>query len=106
MYVILKILKLLVQPLRKVTSYQIKFAVNMALDHIDPEDVDIGECVQKVLDYVTMKNRLDGHVHDGLAAIGLERIEVQDGGLMFIGNKPKGLKVAKEDQMVDGLEGQ
>ena len=40
-----------------------------------------------MLDYVTLKNRLEGNVHPGLAAIGLERIEVGDDGLMFIGKK-------------------
>ena len=84
-YVILKILKLLVQPLRKVTSYEIKFAVNMALLNMNPKEEDIGKCVRKVLAYVTMKNRLEGSVHPGLAAIGLERIEVEDDGLMFVG---------------------
>ena len=84
-YVILKILKLLVRPMRKVTSYEIKFAVNMALVNMNPKEEDIGKCVRKVLDYVTMKNRLEGSVHPGLAAIGLERIEVEDDGLVFIG---------------------
>ena len=38
---------------------------------------------------VTMKNKLEGHVHvhDGLAAIGLKRIEVEDDGLVFIGKE-------------------
>ena len=87
MYVILKILKLLVRPLRKVTSYEIKFAVNQALLMIEPKKEDIGKCVKKVLDYVTMKKRLEGTVHPGLAAIGLERIKVGDDGLVFIGKK-------------------
>ena len=85
MYVILKILKLLVQPLRKVTSYEIKFAVNMALLNMNPKEEDIGKCVKKVLDHVTMKKRLEGTVHPGLAAIGLERIEVEDDELVFVG---------------------
>ena len=84
-YVILKILKLLVQPLRKVTSYEIKFGVNQALMNMNPKKEEIWKCVKKVLDYVTMKNRLEGNVHPGLAAIGLERIEVGDDGLVFIG---------------------
>ena len=92
-YVILKILKLLVQPLRKVTSYEIKFAVNQALLMIEPKKEDIGKCVKKVLDYVTMKSRLEGKVHDGLAAIGLERIEVEDDELVFVG---KGLEYGPE----------
>ena len=87
-YVILKILKLLVQPLRKVTSYEVKFGVDRALVNMFPKKKEeIGKCVKKVLDYVTMKNRLEGHVHPGLAAIGLERIEVGDDGLVFIGKK-------------------
>ena len=84
-YVILKILKLLVQPLRKVTSYEIKFGVNQALMNMNPKKEEIWKCVKKVLDYVTMRNRLEGNVHPGLAAIGLERIEVEDDGLMFVG---------------------
>ena len=86
-YVILKILKLLVQPLRKVTSYEIKFGVNQALMNMNPKKEEIWKCVKKVLDYVTMRNRLEGNVHPGLAAIGLERIEVGDDGLVFIGKK-------------------
>ena len=86
-YVIMKILKLLVKPKRKITSYQIKFAVNQTLLNMDLKKEDIGKCVQKVLNYVTLKNRFDGHVHDGLADIGLERIEVEDDGLVFIGKK-------------------
>ena len=85
MYVILKILKLLVQPLRKVTSYEIKFAVNQALLNMNPKEEDVGKCVRRVLDYGTMKNRLEGSVHPGLAVIGLESIEVEDDGLVFIG---------------------
>ena len=87
-YVILKILKLLVQPLRKVTSYEVKFGVDRALVNMFPKKKEeIGKCVKKVLDYVTMKNRLEGNVHPGLAALGLERIEVVDDGLLFIGKK-------------------
>ena len=87
-YVILKILKLLVQPLRKVTSYEIKFGVNQALSNMEPKkEEEIGKCAKKVLDYVTMKKRLEGNVHPGLAAIGLERIKVGDDGLVFIGKK-------------------
>ena len=55
-------------------------------EHV-PQEGGVWKCVKKVLDYVTMKNRLEGNVHPGLAAIGLERIEVGDDGLVFIGKK-------------------
>ena len=74
------------KPKRKITSYEIKFAVNQALLNMDPEEEDIGKCVKKVLDYVTMKNRFVG-VHDDLAKIGLEKIMVEDDGLVFVGKK-------------------
>ena len=46
-YVILKILKLLVQPLRKVTSYEIKFGVNQALLNMYPKKEEFGNVSRK-----------------------------------------------------------
>ena len=83
-YVIMKILKLVTQPSPKITSYQIKFAVDQALVNMMPTDEQIGECLKKVLQYKTMSGRFDNRAHKELAEMGLERVEVTDQGLHFI----------------------
>ena len=82
----MKILKLVTQPSPKITSYQIKFAVEMALINMTPTDEQIGECLKKVLQYQTMMGRFD-RAHKELAEMGLERVEVTDQGLNFIGKQ-------------------
>ena len=86
-YVIMKILKLVTQPSPKITSYQIKFAVDQALVAMTPTDEKIGECLKKVLQYETMSGRFDNRAHKELAEMGLERVEVTDQGLNFIGKQ-------------------
>ena len=86
-YVIMKILKLVTQPSPKITSYQIKYAVDMALLNMTPTDEQIGECLKKVLRYKTMMGRFDNRAHKELADMGLERVEVTDQGLNFIGKQ-------------------
>ena len=86
-YVMMKILKLVTQPTPKLTSYKMKFAVDQALANITPSDEQIGECIQKVLQHQTMMGRFDNCVHEELAEMGLERVEVTDQGLNFIGQK-------------------
>ena len=86
-YVIMKILKLVTQPSPKITSYQMKFAVNQALVNLNPSDEQIGECLKKVLQYQTLSGRFDNRAHKELAEMGLERVEVTDQGLHFIGKQ-------------------
>ena len=86
-YVIMKILKLVTQPWPKLTSYNMKYAVDQALLNMTPTDEQIGECIKKVLQYQTMMGRFDNNVHEELAEMGLERVEVTDQGLNFIGKK-------------------
>ena len=83
----MKILKLVTQPSPKITSYQMKFAVNQALVNMTPTDEQIGECLKKVLQYMTMMGRFDNKAHKELAEMGLERVEVTDQGLEFIGKQ-------------------
>ena len=83
----MKILKLVTQPSPKITSYQIKFAVDMALLNMTLTDEQIGECLKKVLQHKTMMGRFDNRAHKELAEMGLERVEVTDQGLNFIGKQ-------------------
>ena len=83
----MKILKLVTQPWPKLTSYQVKYAVDQALLNITPTKSQIGECIKKVLQYSTMMGKFDNRVHEELAEMGLERVEVTDQGLNFIGRK-------------------
>ena len=70
-----------------INSYQMKFAVNQALVNITPTEEQIGECLKKVLQYQTMSGRFDNRAHKELAEMGLERVEVTDQGLNFIGKQ-------------------
>ena len=91
-YVMMKILKLVTQPTPKLTSYQMKFAVDQALLNMTPTDDQIGECIKKVLQYSTMMGKFDNRVHEELAEMGLERVEVTDQGLKFIGREKARIK--------------
>ena len=86
-YIMMKILKLVTQPSPKINSYQIKYAVDQALVNMTPSDEQIGECLKKVLQYETMSGRFDNRAHKELAEMGLERVEVTDQGLNFIGKQ-------------------
>ena len=83
----MKILKLVTQPSPKITSYQMKFAVNQALVNMTPTDEQIGECLRKVLQYNTLSGRFENRAHIELAKMGLDRVEVTDQGLNFIGKQ-------------------
>ena len=80
----MKILKLITQPRPKLTSYNIKYAVQMVLANMTPTDNQIGECIRKVFEFETMKGRFDS-IHEELAEMGLERVEVTNKGLQFVG---------------------
>ena len=53
----MKILKLCVQPQPKLTSYDIKWAVNEALLNMTPKKEEIGACIRRVLNYATLRDR-------------------------------------------------
>ena len=84
MYVLLKILKLCVQPQPKLTSYDLKWAVNEALNNMTPKKEEIGACIRRVLNYATLRNRFDNFIHPELAAMGITKVEVLDEGLRFV----------------------
>ena len=84
---ILKILNLVTQPVPKLTSYQIKLSVHHALVNMTPTDQQIGECIKNVLKWSGVRGKFDNCVPKDLATIGLERVEVADDGLNFIGMK-------------------
>lgn len=86
-YVIMKILKLVTQPVPLLTSYLIKLSVHLSLSNMTPTDEQLGECIKKVLLWNSVRGRFDNSVHTELAKIGLERVEVADDGLNFIGMK-------------------
>merc|ERR1719471_2057118 len=48
-YVLLKILKLLVQTRTKITSFMMKFALDTTLTNMTPTDDDIAECIETVM---------------------------------------------------------
>ena len=91
---ILKILNLVTQPVPKVTSYHLKLSVHLALKNMTPTDEQIGECIKNVLKWSEVREKFAKSVHEfansvhkDLAKIGLERVEVADDGLNFIGMK-------------------
>ena len=81
-YVLLKIIKLCTGS--KVSSYQLKFAVDDRLANTNPDKIGMGEAIRKVMEYVTIKNRF-GSVHTDLAEIGITEVKVTDKGLQFVG---------------------
>merc|ERR1712131_152486 len=58
-YVMMKILKLCVQPQPKLTSYDIKWAVHQALLNMTPKKEEIGACIRRVLNYATLRDRFE-----------------------------------------------
>ena len=81
-YVIMKIIKLCTAS--KVTSYQMKFAVDDKLANMNPNKMGMGEAIRKVMEYVTIKNKF-GSVNTELAEIGITEVKVTDHGLQFVG---------------------
>ena len=55
----MKILKLCVQPQPKLTSYDIKWAVDRALLNMTPKKEEIGACIRRVLNYTTLRDRFE-----------------------------------------------
>ena len=82
-YVLLKILKLCVQPREKLTSYDIKWAVSESLLNMDPKEEEIGACIRHVLNYRTLRDKFENCIHDELAVLGIVKVEVVDKGTNF-----------------------
>ena len=57
-----------------------KFAVDRSLDGVKYETADIGESMERVMRYWTVRDKFVG-VHPALRRIGVERIEVDKEGL-------------------------
>ena len=72
----MKILKLCVQPQPKLTSYDIKWAVDKTLLNMTPKEEEIGACIRRVLKYASLRDRFVGFVHEELAALGIVKVEV------------------------------
>ena len=62
-----------------------KFAVDRSLDGVKYETADIGESMERVMRYWTVRDKFDG-VHPALRRIGVEWIEVDKEGLKFFGD--------------------
>ena len=75
MYVLLKILKLCVPSIPKVSSYDAKLSVKMALLNKDPSEEEIGKSIGECLMYENLKDKFVG-IKDELAELGFGRIEV------------------------------
>ena len=65
--------------------FQMKFAVDRSLDGKKYETADIGESLQRVLKYWTMRDKFSG-VHLDLSKIGVTGLRVNPAGLEFLGD--------------------
>ena len=74
-YVLLKILKLCVPSIPKVSSYDAKLSVNMALLNKNPSKEEIGKSIGECLKYENLRDKFVG-IKDELAELGFGRIEV------------------------------
>ena len=82
----LKILKLLLRTRSKVTSYTLKFAVEMALFNMKPTKDELSSCMEKVLKYSTLRDKfLFDEVTPELKKIGVKEIVIKEEGLEFVG---------------------
>ena len=68
-----------------VTSYDIKFAVNMCLLNMTDE-TSLGKMVRRMLEWETMRDKF-ASVHDDLKQLGITGVEVEEQGLYFVGYK-------------------
>ena len=81
-YAILKILKYCTNsPAR---SYQLKFALNMALGNKTDEDIGaLATSVMDVINYLTIRGKFSS-VHPDLVTEGILGVEVAEEGLLFL----------------------
>ena len=83
----MKILKLLLKTRSKITSYNLKFAVNSALVNMEPTWDELSSCIEKVLKYKTLRDKfLFNEVTPELKKIGIKSIVIKREGLEFIGH--------------------
>ena len=61
-----------------------KYAVDRSLDGKKYETADVGESLARVMKYWSVRGKFDG-VHPDLQNIGVQRIEVNRDGLVFVG---------------------
>ena len=81
MYVMLKILKLLLSTTSKITSYNLKFAVNQALNTTRPTIDELSFCIEKVLYYKTLRDKI---LFDTVTPR-LKTIAIRKEGMEFVG---------------------
>ena len=62
-----------------------KYAVDRSLDSKKHETADVGESLARVMKYWSVRGKFDG-VHPDLQNIGVQRIEVNRDGLVFVGD--------------------
>ena len=62
-----------------------KFAVATTLNGKKYENAEVGESLERVLRYWTVRGKFDG-VHPALQKIGVKKIEVKRNSLMFVGD--------------------
>ena len=80
-YILLKILKTCTDS--KATSYRVKFAVNLMLRGVDPDQIGTGQAVRRVMTYRTIKNKFDS-IHPDLEKKGYTGVKVTDAGFQFL----------------------
>ena len=76
---LIKILKLVVPSVSKITSYDAKWAVIKRLHDIDEDRImenKIGYWIGQCLNFETLKDKFVG-IHEVLAELGFERVEVK-----------------------------
>ena len=80
-YILLKILKTCTAS--KVTSYRVKYALDIMLGGVDPDKIGMGQAVRRVMEYRTIKNMF-GYIHPDLKREGYTGVEVTDTGFLFL----------------------
>ena len=85
-----------------------KYAVDRSLTSKKYETEDVGESLARLMKYWTVRGKLEG-VHPDLQKIGVQRIKVTRGGLVFVGDiegpnyeqNQDQIEVANEEQNQD-----
>ena len=81
-YALLKVLKYCTNSSAR--SYQLKFALNMALGNRTDDDIgQLGTAIKEVIYYLTIRGKFS-NVHPHLAAEGIVGVEVGEEGLLFL----------------------
>ena len=93
-YAMLKVLKYCTNsPAR---SYQLKFALNMALGNKSDEDIGaLGTAIKDVIYYFTIRGKFSS-VHQDLATEGILGVEVREEGLLFLRHSQPGGRFIKK----------